>query len=572
MSVKSSFFVLAMLTFLVAIGVQSFMWMNERKSVNTMAENYARELTSGFKQLLLLKSDPMQKQALDYAIWNDLVNFVQDPTPEWAEDNLKGSSVQFNIDGFYILNQSKKVLFSESTKPFLNDLSHVLNVQFLDSSKEGVLHFFATIEQQVVEVHIAPIRRMDEVIDADSPASGFVVIAKHWDEAFLSELSAYGLAKVYLNKLEPLKNEYMIADEIPLLGINNKNVATLYLHMHNRMGEVLDRYASKDMNLNIVHTIVLMLVFIVLIAKYITFPLRDITLSLIEKNKEPLQKYLPKKNEYGAIASALCDAFDTKVKLEDLNTHLEQKIQEEVESSRIKDRMLFQQSKLAALGEMLNNIAHQLRQPLNTISVIINRIFLESQSKKLTPTLLEDEIRKLRGLIAHMSSTIDDFKDFFKPDKGKVLFYLHTCIEESMKITDGGIAHQDISIEVDCPVDLAMYGFKKELSHVFLVLINNSKDAIKERQIAQGHIVIRAYEQEHYIIIEVSDNGGGVSEDTLPHLFDPFFTTKGSGGGNGTGLYMAKQIIEQSMQGSIAISNEKSGLLVLIVLPKDDVS
>ncbi|MCD8476891.1 MAG: HAMP domain-containing histidine kinase [Sulfurospirillum sp.] len=141
-----------------------------------------------------------------------------------------------------------------------------------------------------------------------------------------------------------------------------------------------------------------------------------------------------------------------------------------------------------------------------------------------------------------------------------------------MKITDGGIAHQDISIEVDCPVDLAMYGFKKELSHVFLVLINNSKDAIKERQIAQGHIVIRAYEQEHYIIIEVSDNGGGVSEDTLPHLFDPFFTTKGSGGGNGTGLYMAKQIIEQSMQGSIAISNEKGGLLVLIVLPKDDVS
>lgn len=81
MSVKSSFFVLAMLTFLVAIGVQSFMWMSERKSVNTMAENYARELTSGFKQLLLLKSDPMKKQALDYAIWNDLVNFVEDPTP-----------------------------------------------------------------------------------------------------------------------------------------------------------------------------------------------------------------------------------------------------------------------------------------------------------------------------------------------------------------------------------------------------------------------------------------------------------------------------------------------------------
>ncbi len=571
MSVKSSFFILAMMTFLVAIGIQSLLWVQEREHVKVMAEGYAKELSEGFKQILTLKSEPMKKQSLDYAVWNDLASFAEEPDEEWARDNLEGSTIQFTIDGFYVLDASKKVLFSETKKPFLDNLPTWLNLQFLDASQEHVLHFFLNHEHKVLEFYIAPIRRLDQRITSFDRAKGFVVIVKYWDEAFLKDLGSYGIAKVQLNRLAPLHNDYMIADEIVLRDYRGSSVATLYLHMHNRMSEVLDDYGMKDMQLNLAHTLILMLVFIALIAKYITFPLRDISLSLKQKSKEPLQKYVLQKNEYGEIAQALCDAFETKVAMEEMNLHLEKSIQEEVEKNRLKDRMLFQQSKLAALGEMINNIAHQWRQPLNTISVIINRIFLESQTRKLTPLILEEEIKKLRGIIVHMSSTIDDFKDFFKPDKGKILFYLHACIEESLKITDGGIANHDITFEIECPPDLALYGFKKELSHVFLVLINNAKDAISERDVVKGHIWIRAYEQEHYVIIEVLDNGGGVDKDKLPHLFDPFFTTKESVKGSGTGLYMAKQIIEQSMQGSIAVSNEAGGLMVSIVLPKDDI-
>jgi two-component system, NtrC family, C4-dicarboxylate transport sensor histidine kinase DctB len=571
MSVKSSFFVLVMLTFFAAIGLEFFMWQSERDKVNLMAEAYAKEQSAGLKQLLALKSDPMKKQTLDYAIWNDLVNFIENPNDTWIEDNLAGSTVQFSLDGFYILDASKKILFSETSKPFMQALNDLIQVELLNLSKEELMHFFVQKEQQVVEFYIAPIRRLHYVVNENALASGFVVIAKHWDEAFINELSSYGLAKVYLNKLKPLKDTYSIVDEIALRDYKGMKISTLYLHIPNRMGEVLDTYATKDMMLNFIHTLVLMLIFMALIAKYIGFPLRDITLSLTQKSKDPLQKYLPKHNEYGAIARALCDAFDTKATLEDLNQHLKQTIQEEVEKSRIKDRILFQQAKLVALGEMLNNIAHQWRQPLSTISVIINRIFLESQSKKLTPLVLEEEIRKLRGILAHMSSTIDDFKDFFKPDKGKVLFYLNGCMDESVKISDGGVANQGVEFEIDCPADLAMYGFKRELSHVFLVLINNAKDAIKEHHVEHGCIRLRAYEQEHYIIIEVADNGGGIDEAKLPYIFDPFFTTKETTKGSGTGLYMAKQIIEQSMQGSIAIGNEEEGVVVTIVLPKDDI-
>ncbi|WP_263834028.1 sensor histidine kinase [Sulfurospirillum oryzae] len=569
MSVKSSFFILTMLTFLIAIAVESFILMDERQNVNVMAEQNAKEIVQGFKQLLVLKSDPFKKQAMDYAAWNDLANFTETKDQQWADDNLKGSSIQFGISGFYILDSAKKVIFTEADKPFLETVTTLLPPNLLDTSSDEVLHFFTKTTQNVVEFYVAPIHRIDEKVSSDVLAKGFVVIAKHWDEAFLEELSGYGIAEAGLSAIKN-DHDYMTVHEIPLQGIQSEKVGTLYLHIHNRMSEVLDHYGAKDMKLTIAHTVILMIVFALLIAKFISIPLHDITIALNAKSKEPLRRYLLKENEYGAIATALCESFDNKDELEYFNKNLEKKIQEEVENSRLKDRMLFQQAKLAALGEMLNNIAHQWRQPLNNISVVINKIFLDSKAQKLTPESLEEEIKKLRVVIQSMSKTIDDFKEFFLADTEKVTFSLHQCIEESIRITDGGMANRNIVFHIDCPPEIMVYGFKKELSHILLVLINNAKEAIIEQHIQAGEITIKGYEQEHYLILEVSDNGGGVDEAQLPHIFDPFFTTKDPKRGSGVGLYMSKQIVEQSMQGSINASNENGGLFVTIVLPRNE--
>ena len=570
MSVKSSFFLLTMLTFLVAISVEAFILVNERDNVQVLAEQNAQEIVQGFKQLLVLKSDPFKKQALDYAAWNDLANFTDTKDPQWANDNLKASIIQFGINGFYVLNHSKKIIFSESDKPFLQAIETIIPFALLDTVHENLLHFYAKVPQQgIVEFYVAPIHRIDEAISQTSLAKGFVIIAKHWDETFLDELSGYGIAEARLNMIKN-DHDYMTVHEIPLNGIQGEKVGTLYLHIHNRMSEVLDRYGKKELKLTIAHTVLLMIVFALLIAKFISLPLRDITTALNAKNKEPLRKYLLKDNEYGAISTALCESFDTKEELEYLNKNLEQKINEEVENSRLKDRMLFQQAKLAALGEMLSNIAHQWRQPLNTISVVINKIFFESQMKKLTPQTLEEEIKKLRSLIQNMSSTIDDFKNFFLADTEKIVFSVSKCIEESIRMNDGGVANRDIIFCVDCPPEIEMKAFKKELGQVLLVLIHNAKEILLERHVSHGEINIKAYEQEHYIIIEISDNGGGVTDEQLPHIFDPFFTTKDPTRGSGGGLYMSKQIIEHTMQGSLNATNERGGLFITIVLPKDE--
>ncbi len=568
MSVKSSFFMLAMLTFLLMIGFEFINWKDDRKEVTLKAEQYAQESVQSFKKVLTLKSDAFKKQALDYASWNDLAHYTHTKDKTWAQDNLAGSSTSFGIDGFYIIDASKNVLFTETEKAFLKPIASLIDLNLLNVKSPELNHFFIKTEQGIVEFFIAPIHRVEQKISNDSLAQGFVIIAKMWDETFMEELNAYGIAHIS-TRLLPL-NTYNIMYELPLYRLDGKVATKIYVYVQNRMGEVLDTYAMEDMKLSVIHSLILMVVFALLIAKFISVPLRDITLALKKQHKEPLKPYLSKKNEYGSIAIALNEAFETKKALESLNQNLEKKIHDEVANNRLKDRVLFQQAKLAALGEMLTNIAHQWRQPLATISVIVSKLYLKNQSEKITPELLNDEIHHLRVLIQEMSTTIDDFKDFFQSDKEKSEFSLFTCIEESVRISDGGLSKGMIAITIDCPQSLLLHGLKKELSHVFLVLINNAKDAIVERKIDQGIVFIKAYEQEHYVIIEVCDNAGGVEEGMLPRLFDPFFTTKAEKQGSGVGLYISKQIIEQGMQGSMNATNTEEGLCVSIVLPKEE--
>lgn len=569
MSVKSSFFILAMLSFLVMIGVELVNWKYDRKAVENRAQEYAKDAAESFEYLLALKADPFAKQALDYATWNDLANYTRTKDEQWAKDNLDGSTVQFGINGFYILDTNNAILFSETDKPFLENLSSLVDISLLKLNNPALLHFFVKAEQGTIEFFIAPIHRIDTQVNDTSLAEGYVVIAKLWDDAFMQELNRYGIAEVSL-RLKPL-DRYKIAHEVSLKGLDDKRVGTLYIYVENRMSEVLDAYAMQNFKIGIGYLLILMVIFTLLITKFISLPLRDIMHSLETKSKIPLKKYLLKENEYGAIATALCESFENKEALENLNRTLEQRVKDEVESGRLKDRVLFQQAKLAALGEMLTNIAHQWRQPLNTISVIISKLYLQNKSEKLTSSVLEEEIQKLRSLIQDMSATIDDFKDFFQTDKTKSEFYLYQCIEESLRISDGGLSKGHIDVRVECSPSIVFNGYRKELSHVLLVLINNSKDALIERNVEHGVIHIRGFEQEHYVIIEVCDNAGGVLPGHLPRLFDPFFTTKEPEKGNGVGLYMSKQIIEQSMRGSMNATNEKEGLCVTLVLPKNDI-
>lgn len=566
MSVKASFFSLTMLVLLCMIAFEFYNWKEDREEVEALSQHYAQEMSESFKQLMLDKAEPYRKQTLDISLAKQVVYAVKNRDEAWFEENFGGAVAQLNVDGFFLLDQTKTPFFNETSQPFLRDLPSLIALDQLSLSDGEMKHFFVKRDEGLVEFFAAPIHDLGIPIDATHPAHGFLIIAKIWDAAWMQKLNSYGIAEINFGK--KIAEPYTLIQDLPLLGIEGKPVITLYLSSKNQMGKFLDEYAIQDLKLSFAITALMMVIFIFLIMKFISLPLRDIMLALEHKDKTILRKYLLKENEYGAIATELCESFDTKNKLEELNVHLEQKVEEEVEKSRLKDRVLFQQAKFAALGEMLSSIAHQWRQPLNIISVVINKIYLESKMEKLTKEGLEEEIIKLREHIALMSSLIEEFKDFFTQEGSKVDFMLHKSIEESIKITDGGLANKDMTFSVECPEEIVIHNFKKEFSHVLLVLINNAKDAILGREIAHGTIAIKGFVKEKSIVIEVLDNAGGVEASKLPHLFDPFFTTKDPASGSGTGLYIAKQIIEQNMQGSISARNEQSGLCMSIVLPQ----
>lgn len=257
-----------------------------------------------------------------------------------------------------------------------------------------------------------------------------------------------------------------------------------------------------------------------------------------------------------------------------LNTQLEQRVNDEIETKMLaikekeeKEKMLISQSKLASLGEMIANIAHQWKQPLTQMSTIMMVLEAYQENNKLTNKKLSEKIDESNELIEYMAHTIDDFKNFFKPDKQKEKFFVEESISNTLSIVTSSLSFHSIDIKViERNKEIEVYGYKNEFSQVLLNIISNAKDVLLERNIPSPYIEIIVYKNKNENIIEISDNAGGIEDKILDKIFDPYFTTKHSSQGTGIGLYMSKMIIEKNMQGFILVSNNELGACFTIKL------
>ncbi|NQY24741.1 MAG: HAMP domain-containing histidine kinase [Campylobacteraceae bacterium] len=248
-------------------------------------------------------------------------------------------------------------------------------------------------------------------------------------------------------------------------------------------------------------------------------------------------------------------AIEDKTKeLLKLNDTLANKVKTEVLNSRKKDIIMFQQAKLASLGEMISNIAHQWRQPLSSILMIVQSFQVKMSLGKLTQEYMDEKVNDAILLSQNMSNTLEDFQNYFKPNKEKSLFQISDCINHSLSLAKYILDQEKIVVSLIIKEELSTYGFYNELSHVLLNMISNSKDALKNKSNNKLiKIVLKC--QNNFIVIKIYDNGGGIKQEALPHIFDPYYTTKYKSAGTGIGLYMSKQIIEKHMNGNIKCKN-----------------
>jgi len=241
--------------------------------------------------------------------------------------------------------------------------------------------------------------------------------------------------------------------------------------------------------------------------------------------------------------------------LEDYKKNLELKVEEEIKKRIEKEKMLFNQSRLAQMGEMISMIAHQWRQPLAAISATCGAISIKAQLNKLDDTTAIELTNKISEYSQHLSSTIDDFREFFKTNKEKKDISFSELINSVLRIIEISLSNKDIKLKQDLKCDDKFSSYPNELKQVILNLIKNSEDILKENEVSNPFIKIKTYKEDKKFILEVIDNGGGISDDIINNIFDPYFSTKTKKDGTGLGLYMSKLIVEEHCKGKLTVSN-----------------
>jgi PAS domain S-box-containing protein len=245
--------------------------------------------------------------------------------------------------------------------------------------------------------------------------------------------------------------------------------------------------------------------------------------------------------------------------LEESISALDKKVQEEVAMNRGKDIILIQQNRMAALGEMFEHIAHQWKQPLNSIAIIIQALGSVSAHEQVTGEYILGTVDSLMEMVGHMAQTVDDFRNFYKPDKEKSVFLVQDFIGKALYFVMPVFRHYGIEVNLDADPELSAFGYPKEYAQVLLNILGNAKDAFMERGTENPRINIKALADGDNAVVTITDNAGGIPEESVGRIFDLYFTTKESSGGTGIGLYMSKNIIEKNMGGKLTVSNIDNG-------------
>ena len=255
-------------------------------------------------------------------------------------------------------------------------------------------------------------------------------------------------------------------------------------------------------------------------------------------------------------------------KLEVLTYSLEERVNEEIKKNQEKTKQLIQQSRLAQMGEMLSMIAHQWRQPLTAISATTNNLQLKILlNEEIDNYTLKEELELITNYSQHLSLTIDDFRNFFKPDKVKMSCKIEDIIEKSINIIKTSFESKNINLITNYNFNSEIFSYANEIQQVILIILKNAEDILMEKNIENKLIEINTFKENDFAIIQIEDNGGGIAMEIINKIFDPYFSTKKSKEGTGLGLYMSKIIIDEHCLGNLSAKNSANGATFEIKLP-----
>jgi signal transduction histidine kinase/ABC-type nitrate/sulfonate/bicarbonate transport system substrate-binding protein len=462
-------------------------------------------------------------------------------TAMWTKDREKS----FNFTKTYI--DIPFVLLTKSGTSFINNLSSLKNKKISIVENYAILE---TLKNKYKDIEFVTVKDIDE---------GLEKVLKKETFGHIDTISTawYKLQTKYLTQISVSAK----LDEVSNLGIAVRNDDSILYEIFQKAvssiddfekNEILNKWVSVEYKKEFDYSILwkgFFILFIILVAiVYKQIVLRNANNSLKEKVEEKTKE------------------------LRQINSELEIRIKKEVEENLRKDRLLSQQQKMVSMGQMIENIAHQWRQPLSLITTSASGIKLKKQLNDLDDEFLSKAIDTVLNTSKYLSNTIDDFRYFFKPQKEKEDFCLKQCCNKTIDLLNTNFFDKEINI-ISQIEDIQISGYETELIQVLINILNNSKDAL-ETVLDEKFIFIDIVKENKKAIIKIKDNAGGIPEDIIDKIFEPYFTTKHQSQGTGIGLYMSQEIIHKHMNGYFDISNTEyeykgkiyKGTLALIVL------
>ncbi len=275
-------------------------------------------------------------------------------------------------------------------------------------------------------------------------------------------------------------------------------------------------------------------------------------LNAISNHKKPIEILITPYNE---------NPFPALMKIKDTtinNKNFQVLTLIDISELKAKDKLIAEQSKMVAMGEMIGNIAHQWRQPLSTISTAASGIKFQKEMNILSDQMFDEALEGIVRNAKHLSKTIEDFKEFIKGEKKQIIFNIKSNINKNLSILEGMLKNESIKVVVNIPDYVEIYNYPNELTQSFLNIINNSKDALvlKTKRSELRLILIDVIIENKRVNIKITDNAGGIERKIIHNIFEPYFTTKHKNQGTGLGLYMTHQLIRTNMNGKISVKNK----------------
>ncbi|QKJ26268.1 sensor histidine kinase [Aliarcobacter cibarius] len=289
---------------------------------------------------------------------------------------------------------------------------------------------------------------------------------------------------------------------------------------------------------------------------------------LIKQNLKPLIKLKESMKNYSLHKNNTLKEDNFKNEISVINNSaikMIKKIEEELEKRILYEKEIMQKNRLASMGEMLDNIAHQWRQPLMKINAIVLNTDRSIELKKYDEKYLQDRLNDISQAVFYMSNTIDTFREFLNPLKIKHIFEIKQTIEKSINVLNTLLKDVDINITEK---EIYLDAYESEFMQVIISILSNSIEIFKEREIKEKSININIYENDNNYLINIEDNAGGIKNEIIDKIFEPYFTTKHKSGGTGMGLYISKLIMQTSFKGDIKVQNKDDRAIFILEIPK----